>query len=143
MSIKRPTKSITPRTSASRSPSRPEETRCKSIAAVIDNQGMLRWRASRDRRSCGILCEWIFSAQGKNPRAQELLMPSHQTALAQELKQNIRDEDLTKNATQCSINQQIFPLTPERFLSELPEPPLTSLQEVSIRLNWILNNTQH
>ena len=51
-------------------------------------------------------------------------MPSHQTALAQELKQNIRDEDLTKNATQCSINQQIFPLTPERFLSELPEPPL-------------------
>jgi hypothetical protein len=54
-------------------------------------------------------------------------MPSHQTALAQELKQNIRDEDLTKNATQCSINQQIFPLTPERFLSELPEPPLSTI----------------
>jgi hypothetical protein len=28
------------------------------------------------------------------------------------------------NATQCSINQQIFPLIPERFLSELPKPPL-------------------
>ena len=54
-------------------------------------------------------------------------MPSHQTALAQELKQKNRDEDLTKNATQCSINQQIFPLTPERFLSELPEPPLYPL----------------
>jgi hypothetical protein len=52
-------------------------------------------------------------------------MLSHQTALAQELKQKIRDEDLTKNATQCSINQQIFPLIPERFLSELPKPPLT------------------
>jgi hypothetical protein len=51
-------------------------------------------------------------------------MPSHQTALVQELKQKITDEDLTKNATQCSINQQIFPLTPERILSELPEPPL-------------------
>ena len=58
-------------------------------------------------------------------------MPSHQTALAQELKQNIRDEDLTKNATQCSINQQIFPLTPERFLSELPEPPLCEVFEVA------------
>ncbi len=51
-------------------------------------------------------------------------MPSHQTAPAQELKKHIRDEDLTKNATQCSINQQIFPLIPERFLSGLPEPPL-------------------
>jgi hypothetical protein len=58
-------------------------------------------------------------------------MPSHQTALAQELKQKIRDEDLTKNATQCSINQQIFPLTPERFLSELPEPPLIAAALVS------------
>jgi hypothetical protein len=57
-------------------------------------------------------------------------MPSHQTALAQELKQNIRDEDLTKNATQCSINQQIFPLTPERFLSELPEPPLGTANQM-------------
>jgi hypothetical protein len=54
-------------------------------------------------------------------------MRSHQTALAQELKQKIRDEDLTKNQTQCSINQQIFPLTPERFLSELTEPPLQPL----------------
>jgi transposase len=54
-------------------------------------------------------------------------MPSHQTALAQELKQKIRDEDLTKNATQCSINQQVFPLIPERFLSELPEPPLREI----------------
>jgi hypothetical protein len=32
---------------------------------------------------------------------------------------------LTKNASQGSINQQIFPLIPERFLSELPEPPLS------------------
>ena len=31
---------------------------------------------------------------------------------------------LTKNLSQGSINQQIFPLIPERFLSELPEPPL-------------------
>jgi hypothetical protein len=31
---------------------------------------------------------------------------------------------LTENASQGSINQQIFPLIPERFLSELPEPPL-------------------
>jgi hypothetical protein len=58
-------------------------------------------------------------------KAQELLMLSHQTALAQELKQKIKDEDLTKNATQCSINQQIFPLIPERFLSELSKPPLS------------------
>jgi HlyD family secretion protein len=33
---------------------------------------------------------------------------------------------LTTNASQGSINQQIFPLIPERFLSELPEPPLTA-----------------
>jgi hypothetical protein len=33
---------------------------------------------------------------------------------------------LTKNDTQGSINQQIFPLIPERFLSELPEPPLSA-----------------
>ncbi len=32
---------------------------------------------------------------------------------------------MTKNASQGSINQQIFPLIPERFLSELPEPPLS------------------
>ena len=31
---------------------------------------------------------------------------------------------MTKNPSQGSINQQIFPLIPERFLSELPEPPL-------------------
>lgn len=36
----------------------------------------------------------------------------------------MRDEDLTKNASQGSIIQQIFPLIPERFLSELTEPPL-------------------
>ncbi len=35
---------------------------------------------------------------------------------------------MTKNASQGSINQQIFPLIPERFLSELPEPPLTGIQ---------------
>jgi hypothetical protein len=38
-----------------------------------------------------------------------------------------QDKDLTKNATQGSINQQIFPLIPETFLSELPEPPLSPL----------------
>jgi hypothetical protein len=51
----------------------------------------------------------------------------HQAALASratERQQKIRDEDLTRNASQGSINQQIFPLVPERFLSELPEPPL-------------------
>jgi hypothetical protein len=32
---------------------------------------------------------------------------------------------LTKNASQGSITQQIFPLIEERILSELPEPPLT------------------
>jgi hypothetical protein len=36
----------------------------------------------------------------------------------------IRDEDLTQNPSQGSINWQIFPLIRERFLSELPEPPL-------------------
>ena len=56
-------------------------------------------------------------------------MLSHQTALAQELKQKISDENLTEKSTQCSINQQIFPLIPERFLSELPEPPLTSTRK--------------
>ena len=33
---------------------------------------------------------------------------------------------MTKNASQGSINQQIFPLIPERLLSELPEPPRSS-----------------
>ena len=32
---------------------------------------------------------------------------------------------MTKNASQGSINQQIFPFIPERILSELPEPPLS------------------
>ena len=36
----------------------------------------------------------------------------------------IKDEDLTKNASQGSINQQILPLIEERILSELPGPPL-------------------
>ena len=31
---------------------------------------------------------------------------------------------MAKNARQSSINQQISPLIPERFLSELPKPPL-------------------
>jgi hypothetical protein len=35
------------------------------------------------------------------------------------------------NATQCPINQQIFPLIPERFLSELPKPPLPLAQEIA------------
>jgi hypothetical protein len=52
-------------------------------------------------------------------------MLSHQTALAQELKQKISDENLTENATQCSIKQQIFPLIPGRFLSELSKPSLS------------------
>jgi hypothetical protein len=47
----------------------------------------------------------------------------HQTALGLD-EQKIKDRDLTKNASQGSINQQIFPLISERFLSELPEPPL-------------------
>src|SRR5277367_6010156 len=84
MSIKRATKSTTPPTSASRSASRPEESRCKSIAAVIDNRGLLRWRASRDRCSGGFLCEWIVAAK-KKPK--ELLMPSHQTGGCSERKQ--------------------------------------------------------
>jgi haloacetate dehalogenase len=43
---------------------------------------------------------------------------------------------LTKNVTQVSINQQIFPLIPERFLSELPEPPQTKAvyEQVSMAL---------
>src|ERR1700719_1294405 len=36
----------------------------------------------------------------------------------------MKDEDLTKKPPQDSITQQVFPLIPERFLSELPEPPL-------------------
>ncbi len=58
-------------------------------------------------------------------------MLSHQTALAQELKQKISDENLTENATQCSINQQIFPLIPGRFLSELSKPSLKQTLEYS------------
>jgi hypothetical protein len=38
----------------------------------------------------------------------------------------IKEEDLTKSASQGSINQQIFPPIPERFLSGLPEPPITA-----------------
>jgi len=34
------------------------------------------------------------------------------------------NEDLTQNASQGSINQQIFSLIPARFLPEQPEPPL-------------------
>ena len=33
---------------------------------------------------------------------------------------------MTKNASQGSINQQIFPLIEESILSELPGPPLTA-----------------
>jgi hypothetical protein len=33
---------------------------------------------------------------------------------------------LTKNRSQGSINQQIFPLIEERILSELPGPPLSA-----------------
>ena len=40
----------------------------------------------------------------------------HQTAPGQERSQKIEDEDLTKNATQGSINQQIFPLIPAEVL---------------------------
>jgi hypothetical protein len=49
-----------------------------------------------------------------------------QTALGQKQQQKIKDEDLTQNPPQGSIAQQIFPLIPERFLSETPEPPLSS-----------------
>ncbi len=41
-----------------------------------------------------------------------------------ERQQKIRDETLTRNASQGLLNQQNFPLFPERFLSELPEPPI-------------------
>ena len=47
---------------------------------------------------------------------------------------------MTKNATQGSINQQIFPLIEDRFLSELPEPPL--FEYIAPELadpNWITN----
>jgi hypothetical protein len=38
--------------------------------------------------------------------------------------QKTKEEDLMKNASQRSINQQILPLIEERILSELPGPPL-------------------
>jgi hypothetical protein len=41
------------------------------------------------------------------------------------------DDISAQFATQCSINQQIFPLIPERFLSELPKPPLPLAQEIA------------
>ena len=49
---------------------------------------------------------------------------------------------LTKNLSQGSINQQIFPLIPERFLSELPEPPLSNERPRHCRrLPWCSRGT--
>jgi hypothetical protein len=45
----------------------------------------------------------------------------------------MRDEDLTKDTSQGSINSQIFPLIPERFLSELPEPPPSLADRTGLR----------
>jgi hypothetical protein len=48
---------------------------------------------------------------------------------------------LTKNATQCSINQQIFRHITERFLSELPKPPLRKVTILSIR-DFVASDTE-
>jgi hypothetical protein len=59
-------------------------------------------------------------------KAQSFRCLRHHAALGQERKQEINEKDLMNNALQDSINQQIFPPIPERFLSELSEPPLNS-----------------
>ena len=39
---------------------------------------------------------------------------------------------MRRNASQCLINRQIYPLTEVRFLSELPEPPLTKAAHLAL-----------
>src|ERR1035438_275045 len=63
-----------------------------------------------------------FSQPRKKPRASDAFASD---CACSGVNEKNRDEDLTKNATQCSIDLQIFPLIPERILSELPKPPLS------------------
>jgi hypothetical protein len=44
---------------------------------------------------------------------------------------SLSSELSSDNATQCPINQQIFPLIPERLLSEPPKPPLPLAREIA------------
>ena len=69
------------------------DTRSKSrLVDSSDDTLLIYSRASHDRRSYGFLCDPIFSPK------------------------KTKSFDLTKNATQGSINQQIFPLIPAEVL---------------------------
>src|ERR1019366_3626181 len=73
------------------------------------------------------------------PMRSEFLRPSKNQELLAPARPDCAwfksiEQDLRQNASQSSINRQLYPLIKEENLSELPEPPLSTPRELLLSM---------